>query len=286
VSFTFLQLIFEWEVSLMRLTLGRRFFAACIALSAVVSAATLAKAAVVVEAHGPVAASAVVDAGTGAFTINYDVQSANTDVLVIGAYFDNSSGGTTADTNGISFDGVLADDTISSQRSALSYWSSVPAPGTYALTGTSTAAAANFVVYYAWELSNVDLGLGVDSGVTAGLGGSITTSAGRLVTDFFGVNTQTTTPTIAPGATSISSPGNGGTFLAMTYNGSGGGSLGGGYNVAPATGSNDLAWTVTGNNTNPGVLAYAFAMPIPEPSSLMLLVGGVLLVAGRRRIVG
>ncbi len=273
----------------------RRLLTACAAFCAVVSTAAFAQA--VVQSQGVMTVAPVdADTTTGAFSINYALQNASTTVLVIGTYMDNNStSGETAAANGIRYNGVLADKTISSARTTLSYWSILPgSTGTYQLTGTAAAGvtAGETVGYYAWELSNVDLGLGVNEAIisaagatTASVVGSITTtSANRLVTDFYGANKQdnnNVVPAVGPpasittGATALLLPA---TSLNTTT-----GVVAGGTGLTGAFGSYTLGWTGTGTSNSTRELAFAFASPVPEPSSLMLLVGGVLVLAGRRR---
>lgn len=287
----------------MKLTIGRRFFTACTLLCAVAIAATSAKAGVIVEAQGPMTVASVdADPVTGAFSIDYTLQDPATTVLVIGTYMDNNgTSGEQAAANGISYNGVLADHTISSLRTTLSYWSTLPgSTGTYQLTGTAAplVATGETVGYYAWELSNVDLSLGVDQAIitTAGanaastVGSISTTSGNRLVTDFYGANKQGATTGFGRAAGSIiDTPATDFALrIANTALNTNTGTVAGGTGFAAASpGPHTLGWTATSDTASNSTreLAFAFAA-IPEPSSLMLLVGGVLMIAGRRRIVG
>jgi hypothetical protein len=275
----------------------KRLLTACAASCAVVATAAFAQAGVIVQSQGVMTVAPVdADTTTGAFSINYALQNASTRVLVVGTYMDNNgTSGETAAANGIRYNGVLADKTISSARTTLSYWSILPgSTGTYQLTGTAAAGVATgeTVGYYAWELSNVDLGLGVDQAIisaagatTASVVGSITTtSANRLVTDFYGANKQdnnNVVPAVGPpasittGATALLLPA---TSLNTTT-----GVVAGGTGLTFASGSYTLGWNGTGTSNSTRELAFAFASAVPEPSSLMLLVGGVLMLAGRRR---
>jgi hypothetical protein len=136
-------------------------------------------------------------------------------------------------------------------------------------------------------LSNVDLSLGVDESIisTAGANaastvGSITTSsANRLVTDFYGANKQGNND-VLPALGSIITNG-----TALLIPGTNTGTVGGGSGIAALMGSHTLGWTANSDTGSSSTreLAFAFAMPVPEPSSLMLLVAGVLMLAGRRR---
>jgi hypothetical protein len=276
-----------------------RTLSACILFCAVAFGATLAKAAVIVEAQGPMTVAPVTaDTTTGAFALDYTIQSANTDVLVIGAYLDNNNAtAETANTNGILYNNQSANGSIASQRAILAYWDSSKLPGvgnTAQFAGTTVTGVAGVVVgYYAWELSNVDLNLGVDQSIITMAGattgstvGSITTSsANRLITDFYGANKQNavTDLTRAVGSV-IDTPATG---FALLIPGTNTGTVAGGTNSASlAAGVHTLGWTTPSTSSSTRELAFAFAMPVPEPTSLMLLVGGVLMVAGRRRIVG
>jgi hypothetical protein len=274
----------------------RRLLTACAAFCAVLATGGFAQAAVIVESQGAMTVAPVdADATTGAFSIDYALQNASATVLVIGTYMDNNNtSGDTAAANGIRYNGVLADKTISSTRTTLSYWSILPgSAGTYQLTGTAAAGvtAGETLGYYAWELSNVDLSLGVDQAIittagatTASVVGSITTtSANRLVTDFYGANKQDNSNVVPAvgsfitGATALLLPA---TSLNTTT-----GVVAGGTGLAGAAGSYTLGWDGTGTSNMTRELAFAFASPVPEPSSLMLLAGGVLMLAGRRRLL-
>ncbi len=266
--------------------LTQRLLTACAAFCTVVSTAAFAQT-VIVQSQGVMTVAPVdADTTTGAFSINYALQNASTTVLVIGTYMDNNgTSGETAAANGIRYNGVLADRTISSARTTLSYWSILPgSTGTYQLTGTAAAgiAAGETVGYYAWELSNVALGLGVNEAIisaagatTASVVGSIiTTSANRLVTDFYGANKQdnnNVVPAVGPpasittGATALLLPA---TSLNTTT-----GVVAGGTGLTGAIGSYTLGWTGTGTSNSTRELAFAFASPVPEPAAwgLMLL---------------
>lgn len=273
----------------------KRLLTACAAFCAVVSTGAFAQVSVIVQGVMTVA-PVDADTTTGAFSLNYSLQDPSTTVLVVGTYMDNNgTSGETAAANGIRYNGVLANKTISSARTTLSYWSVLPgSTGTYQLTGTAAAGvtAGETVGYYAWELSNVDLSLGVDEAIisaagatTASVVGSITTtSANRLVTDFYGANKQdnnNVVPAVGPpasittGATALLLPA---TSLNTTT-----GVVAGGTGVTGAAGPYTLGWNGTGTSNSTRELAFAFASPVPEPSSWMLLLGGALILVARRR---
>lgn len=273
----------------------KRFFAVCAASCAVITTAAFAQAGVVVHAQG-VMTVAPVDAGVdGTFSIDYTLQNAGTTVLVIGTYMDNdNTAGVVAAENGIRYNGVLADRTISSARTTLSYWSVLPGSlGTYQLSGTAVPGitAGLTVGYYAWELSNVDLSLGVDEAIitaaganTASVVGSITTTSGnRLVTDFYGANKQDNN-NVAPAAGSITMDATA-LLLPATAINTTTGVVAGGTGFADVAGTHALGWTATGTSTSTRELAFAFASPVPEPSAWMLMAGGVALLVGRRRLL-
>jgi hypothetical protein len=276
----------------MKCTFRRRLLSGCIFVCAVVSAATVAKAAVIVEAQGPLAGTAgFTTDGAGYFSVDYTVQSANTNVIVIGTYLDAAFGGTIEP---LFFNGVPPFETISTLRSSLSYWPAfVSGPGipSTILGRHLFSVGPTLGAYYVWELSNVDLGLGVDKGIFTGsttstnptnsAGTIATSSSNRLVTNFLGVNTQADSVNIVPASGSIVTT----SFFAM-YGGSLGGSVAGGSGTAAEAGVHTLGWTTGEFGNSAGELAFAFAMPIPEPTTLVPLIGCVLTIAGRRRALG
>jgi hypothetical protein len=268
----------------MNWMVGRRILATCIVYSALTFVLPFAQAAIVIEAEGLLSATSFSIDASGTFSIFYDVQSANTEVLVVGLYVDADpvAGPPTAISN-LRFNGALPDETpLNALRSTLAYWSMIPDSGTYQILGDINLDALTSGNGYVWELSNINLSLGVDaaiiSGNTSTTGSIATSSSGRLVTNFLGANKQG--GTVGPATGSMISA-----FTSLQFGGPTGGTVAGGAGIAPTMGSHTLGWrNVTGGGTSSwGELAYAF---VPEPSSLMLLVGGVLLVAGRRRIVG
>ena len=273
--------------------LAKKFVIACGASCAMASPTAFAQ--VIVQSQGVMTVAPVdADPTTGAFSIDYALQNPSTTVLVIGTYMDNSNvSGETAAANGIRYNGILANQTLSAARATLSYWSVLPgSTGTYQLTGTAAAGVATgqTIGYYAWELSNVDLSLGVNQAVisaaganTASLVGSIiTTSANRLVTDFYGANKQDNN-NVAPAASSIIT---GATALLIpsTSLNTTTGVVAGGTGLAGDAGLYSLGWTATGTSTSTRELAFAFASPVPEPSAWMLLAGGVMVLAARRAL--
>lgn len=282
----------------MRCIVSRRLFSACVLFCAVVSAATVVKAAVIVEAQGVLPATFSTPLAGGSFSAPYTVQSANTNVIVVGMYIDQLLAGAAAGTDtpitNLQFNGVAPGGSQNQLRDTLAYWSWVPGTtGPFNITGDVGAlgGTADPIPHhgYVWELSGVDLSQGVDVGAPSTVGSPTsvslatitTTSNNRLITDFYGANRQSGT-SMAP---TVGSPIT--TFNSVQYNVNSGGTVAGGTGPAPTAGLYTLGWTPTGGTTSTSTaeLAYAFA-EIPEPSSLMLLVGGVLMIAGRRRTIG
>jgi hypothetical protein len=254
--------------------LGMRRFSAAAVILCWLYGATNAQAAIeaqglLVENEDPTMASFSTDTN-GMFSVPYTVQSANTDLIVVGLYMDNPAG---APITGLQFNGVNPAETpLTNTRATLAYFSTTPGVGTYNITGDTTLTQAVIGNGYVWELSGVNLGSGVDS-ATMGSGSlpietSITTSsAGLLVTNFFGGNKQG--GTLAPSEDSVVV-----NFTGLQFGGGTGGTVAGGTGLAGAAGPNALGWVAAtgeaGNNI--AELAYAFDAPGTVVESFRLFV--------------
>jgi hypothetical protein len=242
---------------------GLRRFSATAVMLCWLHSATNAQAAI--EAHGllvenenPAMASFSTDA-SGMFSVPYTVQSANTNLIVVGLYIDNPAG---SPITGLQFNGVSPAETpLTDTRATLAYFSTMPGVGTYNITGDTSLTQAVIGNGYVWELSGVNLGSGVDS-ATMGSGSlpietSITTSSdGRLVTNFFGGNKQN--GTLAPSEESVVV-----NFTGLQFGGGAGGTVAGGAGLAGPAGPNALGWVAATGQAGNSIaeLAYAFDAP-------------------------
>lgn len=227
-----------------------------------------------------VAANSFSTDGGGLFSISYSVANPN-DVLVVGLYVDNGNSAISSLTfNGANPYGSVA---AGSGRLSLFYFDN-PTVGTFNFSGTAAQAGQGNCGYIIWELSGVDLSLGVaTSSPTPSLNGSTTittTAANSFIIDFLGVN----------GAGYQSTP-DGDSVLTKTAEVDMNGIFGGGYIASgsvteAAAGTYNLGWTIPGG-TYVGETALAFApTAVPEPSTFALAgIGLAGLLIFRRRSV-
>lgn len=204
---------------------------------------------------------------TNTATLNYTLSSGGGgNVLVLGAFIDkNDSAGAAAT---ITFGGSPAVGRISSDRGTMAYFETDPLATT--ITVNVQSATTGFLGFVLWELSNVDLSLGVVSGI----GSSITTTNANtfvLGTGFANGNPTLTASGSAYTTTNIAP------FLIQ--NNTGAGVIGGASGLAATPGNYGISWA---NQSNGSALAFGFTA-IPEPGAAMLGSLGLLALLRRRR---
>ena len=195
--------------------------------------------------------------GTTSHSEAFDVQNANS-VLVVGVYLENSTGSVT----GIDFGGQSAEGIISDPRGFLFYFLNPTTPAD-AIDFTHDGSNGGGIV--AWELAGVDLR---DAVVTSTTSNSITTTIDNEFVIALGWNNGGLISSTPEGLnTDFSGPDG-------RSNGMAGVS---GTVVSPTT--INLAFGAQDTNS-PAAISFR---PVPEPGSLALLGLGGLLVASRRR---
>jgi hypothetical protein len=240
-----------------------------------VVAASTAPAAIIVTATDSANFASTVNGA--AFSVPYQVQNPNS-VVVFGTYIDNVPGALASVGFGTGTGDQAADGLITADRSSLSYFLNPSTAAGLSFNGTTTGATPDdsSAGYVIWELAGVDLSAAVAS--ASGTDGSLqitTTVASSFITDMLGVNDFGITD-VSPDGDAVQSE------ISQVFVVPGGGQLAAGEATVGAAGTYNLGWTVTGGSGNYGETAFAFT-PIPEPTSLLLLMLGGLAAALLRR---
>lgn len=216
----------------------------------------------------------------GSFTIPYDVVNPGS-VLVVGLYFDGGGGAASTVGFGTGTGDQAADGFLSETRTTLAYFLSPDDAGGLAIRGTSGNAAVTNAGFHIWELAGVDLSATVPSAVGTDGSTQITTTApGSLVLDILGFNPFGGNIVTDPDGNSILQE-----TLELDVNaGIGGGWLAVGQATPAAAGVHELGWDASTDGGLGDLREMAFAFtPVPEPSACLLLLGGVGVLAARRR---